>query len=126
MPYYFTVFIHYCQRLLYDNDPVHSSPYCFTVLIHQFQGLLYDQPSRSSEAERNPKTNLLQLFHSWGRGVHLQVDRKSVRFTDSGWLSTTAASGQKCHIDLRFQLFHSWGGGGGTSAGRSETCKVYR
>ena len=118
MPYYFTVFIHYCQRLLYDNDPVHSSPYCFTVLIHQFQGLLYDQPGRSSEVERNLKTNLLQffhswggrvhqpeqkchidlrfqLFHSWGGGVHLQVDRKSVRFTDSGWLSTAAMSGQR-------------------------------
>ena len=31
-----------------------------------------------------------QLFHSWG--VHLQVDRKSVRFTDSGWLSTAATN----------------------------------
>ena len=29
-------------------------------------------------------------------GVCLQVDRKSVRFTDSGWLSTAAASGQLC------------------------------
>ena len=38
-----------------------------------------------------------QLFHSWGgRGVRLQVDCKSVRFTDSGWLSTAAASGQLC------------------------------
>ena len=36
-----------------------------------------------------------QLFHSW-RGVHLQVDRKSVRFTGSGWLSTAAMSGQLC------------------------------
>ena len=37
-----------------------------------------------------------QLFHSWGGGVHLQVDRKSVRFTESGWLSTAAANGQLC------------------------------
>ena len=27
-------------------------------------------------------------FGEGGRGVHLQVDRKSVRFTDSDWLST--------------------------------------
>ena len=62
MLYYFSVFIHYCQRLLYDNDPVHSSPYCFTVLIHQFKGLLYDQPGRSSEVERNPKKNEHFIF----------------------------------------------------------------
>ena len=31
-----------------------------------------------------------------GGGVPLQVDWKSVRFTDSGWLSTAAASGQLC------------------------------
>ena len=29
-------------------------------------------------------------------GVPLQVDWKSVRFMDSGWLSTAAASGQLC------------------------------
>ena len=29
-------------------------------------------------------------------GVHLQVHRKSVRFTDSDWLSTAAASRQLC------------------------------
>ena len=45
-----------------------------------------------------PKCHIVlrfQLFHSWG-GVHLQVDRKSVRFTDSSWLSTAAASRQLC------------------------------
>ena len=31
-----------------------------------------------------------------GRGVPLQVDWKSVRFMDSGWLSTAATSGQLC------------------------------
>ena len=36
-------------------------------------------------------SNLLQLFQSLGG-----LDRKSVRFTDSGWLSTAAASGQLC------------------------------
>ena len=35
-------------------------------------------------------------FSNPGWGVHLQVDRKSVRFTDSGWLSTAAASGHLC------------------------------
>ena len=68
MPYHFTVFIHYCQRLLYDNDPVHSSPYCFTVLIHQFHGLLYDQPGQSSEVERNPKMSILFFWLERGGG----------------------------------------------------------
>ena len=58
---------------------------------------------------------IFQFFHSWGGVhqkslklvstfpilgggvvVHLQVDQKSVRFTDSGWLSTAAVSGQLC------------------------------
>ena len=37
-----------------------------------------------------------QFHFGEGGGVPLQVDRKSVRFTDSGWLSTAAASGQLC------------------------------
>ena len=31
-----------------------------------------------------------------GGGLHLQVDRKSVRFIESDWLSAAAASGQQC------------------------------
>ena len=31
-----------------------------------------------------------------GGGVHLHEDWKSVRFMDSGWLSTAAMSGQLC------------------------------
>ena len=37
-----------------------------------------------------------QFHFGEGGGVPLQVDWKSVRFTDSGWLSTAAASGQLC------------------------------
>ena len=37
-----------------------------------------------------------QFHFGEGEGVPLQVDWKSVRFTDSGWLSTAAASGQLC------------------------------
>ena len=120
MPYYFTVFIHYCQRLLYDNDPVHSSPYCFTVLIHQFRGLLYDQPGRSSEVERNPKMSILffWLERRGGWGSSPLTSRANHQKLNIIQKKKTSEVAQTC-----FNFFIP--GGGGTSAGRSEKCKVY-
>ena len=59
-------------------------------LFHSFGGGVH-QPEPKCHIDLRS-----ELFHSWGGGVRLQVDWKSVRFTDSDWLSTTAASGQLC------------------------------
>ena len=39
-------------------------------------------------------------FIIWG-GVHLQVDPKNVRFTDSGWLSTTVLNEQTAVLKIK-------------------------
>ena len=63
-----------------------------TLEVHSHLLQLFQSWGGTSEVH----PNLLQLFQSWG-GVHLEVDLKSVRFMDSGWLSTAVlTSGQLC------------------------------
>ena len=67
-----------------------SKVFMFKVHLPNAQAIL-----QSHSPSQVALTNF-NFSNSGGGGLHLQVNQKSVRFTESDWLSTAATSGQLC------------------------------